>query len=66
MSRYDQPIASTAVFRDMLDPPLPGPVTGVEPQMSFQIDLDPYDEAYGHFIEKIQAAIQKTFSDEEF
>ena len=33
--------------------------------MSFRIDLDPYDEAYGHFIEKIQAAIQKTFSDEE-
>ena len=29
VSRYDQPIASTAVFRDMLDPPLPGPVTGV-------------------------------------
>jgi len=33
--------------------------------MSFQIELDKYESAYGHFIANIQAAIQKTFEEEE-
>lgn len=33
--------------------------------MSFRIELDRYERAYGHFIAKIQMAIQKTFAEEE-
>lgn len=33
--------------------------------MSFQIKLDKYEEAYGHFLKAIRDAIQKTFSEEE-
>jgi len=33
--------------------------------MSFQIDLDKYERAYGHFLHKIQSSIQQTFAEEE-
>lgn len=33
--------------------------------MSFQIELDKYDEAYGHFMREVRAAIQETFRQEE-
>ena len=33
--------------------------------MSFQIELDKYERAYGRFLHKIQTAIQQTFAQEE-
>lgn len=32
--------------------------------MSFRIELDKYDEAYGHFMREIRSAIQATFAQE--
>lgn len=32
--------------------------------MSFQINLDPFDQEYAHFVAKVRAALRVTFEDE--